>query len=86
MDNNEKSENPIINNRIINDKTFAVRLFSFLDSIKVDDMASYEEKNYLLNVSKKLINYQLKTITKEEMEYFRQIGDILKEINGKLGI
>lgn len=67
--------NPIVDNRIVSDKTFAVRLFNFVRSVEVNDLASEEEKEYLLRVAKRLINYQKMTIqTASESEYFRNVG------------
>lgn len=67
--------NPIIDNRIVSDKTFAVRLYKFLDKVQVNDMAGAEEKEYLLGVAKRLIAHQKATInTASESDYFRMIG------------
>lgn len=67
--------NPIIDNRIVSDKTFAVRLYKFVDSVQVNDMAGEEEKEYILGVAKRLIAYQKATInTASESDYFRMIG------------
>lgn len=44
--------NPIIDNRIVSDKTFAVRLYNFLNAVQVNDMAGEEEKEYLLSVAR----------------------------------
>ena len=67
--------NPIIDNRIVSDKTFAVRLYNFLDKVQVNDMAGEEEKDYLLGVAKRLIAHQKATInTATESDYFRMIG------------
>lgn len=67
--------NPIIDNRIVSDKTFAIRLYKFLDSIQVNDIASEEEKEYLLRVASRLLAYQRSTITStSEREYFRNLG------------
>lgn len=67
--------NPIIDNRIVSDKTFAIRLYKFLDSAQVNDMAGEEEKEYLLRVASKLLAYQRSTITStSEREYFRNLG------------
>lgn len=67
--------NPIINNRIVSDKTFAVRLYKFVDSVEVNDMASEEEKEYILGVAKRLIAHQKATITTDtERDYFKLIG------------
>ena len=62
-------ENPIKENRIVNDYTFARRLKSFLYDIKVNDQMGYEEKEYLLSVADKLIKYQLKTCPESEKSY-----------------
>lgn len=59
--------NPIIDNRIINDKTFALRLVSFINSTIANDCASTEEKKYLLNMAKNLLKYQVVT-AKEQSE------------------
>lgn len=67
--------NPIIDNRIVSDKTFAIRLYKFLDSVQVNDMAGEEEKEYLLRVASRLLAYQRSTITStSEREYFRNLG------------
>lgn len=68
-------KNPIIDNRIVNDKTFAVRLYNFLRQVEVNDIASDEEQNYLLGVATKLLEYQVKTVTsKEEKQYFNNLN------------
>lgn len=66
-------ENPIIDNRIVNDHTFALRLKNFISKVEVNDLPSEEEKNYLLYVADKLIRYQKITVmTKSEKEYLKQ--------------
>lgn len=68
-------KNPIIDNRIVSDKTFAVRLYKFVDSVQVNDMAGEEEKEYILGVAKKLIAHQKATITTDtEIDYFKMLG------------
>lgn len=68
-------KNPIIDNRIVGDKTFAIRLYKFLDSVHVNDMVGEEEKEYLLGVASRLLAYQRSTITStSEREYFRNLG------------
>ena len=57
--------NPIIDNRIVRDKTFAVRLYFFLKGVNVCDLPSEEEKDYLLRVAELLVAYQKATITSE---------------------
>ena len=66
-------ENPIIDNRIVNDYTFALRLKNFISKVEVNDLPSEEEKQYLLYVANKLIRYQKLTVmTKGEKEYLKQ--------------
>ena len=66
-------ESPIIDNRIVNDYTFALRLKSFISKVEVNDLPSEEEKEYLLHVADKLIRYQkLTAMTKSEKEYLKQ--------------
>ena len=63
-------ENPIKDNRIVNDKTFALRFRSFVENTDVNDLMSEEEKEYLLDVAEKLIKYQAETVsTKAEADY-----------------
>lgn len=67
--------NPIIDNRIVSDKTFAIRLYNFLNATQVNDMASEEEKEYLLEVARRLMAHQKATInTAAESDYFRMMG------------
>ena len=66
-------ENPIIDNRIVNDYTFALRLKNFISNVEVNDLPGEEEKKYLLHVADKLIKYQKLTVmTKSEKEYLKQ--------------
>lgn len=65
--------NPIINNRIVNDYTFALRLLHFIENVEVQDLPSLEEKEYLIDVSKKLLAWQkYTTYTKTEIEYLKR--------------
>lgn len=65
-------KNPIIDNRIVNDTTFALRLKNFIERVNVCDQPSEEEKEYLLMVAEKLLAYQIQTVrTKQEIEYFK---------------
>jgi len=67
-------ENPIKDNRIVSDKTFAIRLRDFVKNTQVVDACSHDEKNYLLKVSEKLLRYQIETATdKEEIEYLKSL-------------
>lgn len=61
-------------NRIVSDITFATRFVGFLSDIQVADAMSYDELEYLKYVAKKLLDYQLATITDEdEKEYFENL-------------
>lgn len=65
-------ENPIKENRIVNDTTFALRLKNFIERVNVCDQPGEEEKEYLLMVVEKLLAYQIQTVrTKQEIEYFK---------------
>ena len=66
-------ENPIIDNRIVNDYTFALRLKNFISNVEVNDLPSEEEKEYLLHIADKLLKYQkFSVMTKGEREYLKQ--------------
>lgn len=66
--------NPIKDNRIVSSKTFAIRLKSFIEEVRVNDPCSEEEKEYLLNVANNLLNYQIQTATdEEEINYLKRL-------------
>lgn len=68
-------ENPIKENRLVNDQTFAIRLKSFIDNVEVCDLPGEEEKEYLLQVADKLINYQCVTVSDDyEKEYLKRLN------------
>lgn len=63
-------ENPIKDNRIVNDTTFAIRFKNFMDGVDCCDCAGEEEKEYLLMVARQLLKYQVETaIDSKELEY-----------------
>ena len=69
------NKNPIIDNRIVNDVTFAVRLKNFISSIEVCDAMSAEEQDYLLRCADKLLNYQISTVIDiYEIDYFKRLS------------
>lgn len=64
--------NPIINNRIVCDKTFAIRLYRFISAVQVSDMAGEEEQDYLLAVAEQLVEWQIFTATTDtEIKYLQ---------------
>lgn len=70
--------NPIKNNRIVNDITFAIRLRDFIKETGVCDAISEEEKEYLLRISEDLLHYQIETATDEsELKYLKNIEDLI---------
>jgi len=67
--------NPIKDNRIVSDKTFALRLKNFIKDTVVNDACSFDEQEYLLNVANRLLNYQIDTATdKEEIDYLKRLN------------
>ena len=70
--------NPIKDNRIVNDITFAIRLRDFIKRTDVCDAMSEEEKEYLLRVSEDLLHYQIETATEDsELKYLDNIKDLI---------
>lgn len=68
-------QSPIKDNRIVNDRTFAIRLKNFMDGVTCCDCAGEEEKDYILMVANDLIKYQVKTATdEEEVNYLKRLG------------
>ena len=67
--------NPIQNNRIVNDETFAIRLKHFIEKVDVCDQPGEEEQEYLLAVAGRLLDYQVETATdSDEIDYLKRIG------------
>ncbi len=69
--------NPIKDNRIVSDYTFAVRLINFLKYLPKEyifsDPMNYEEYDYMNYVAKSLLKYQKQTVTDEyEAKYLKQ--------------
>lgn len=70
---NRKS--PIEGGRLVSDYTFAVRLGSFLDRIQVHDACSEDELEYLKDVAKDLLEWQIDTVKDpQEIDYLRRLG------------
>lgn len=69
----ETVNNPIIDNRLVNDYTFAIRFKLFLEGVETSDLPGEEEKEYLLNVANKLIDWQkLTVLNNTEKEYLKR--------------
>jgi hypothetical protein len=71
-------ENPIKDNRIVNDYTFARRFKGFLEGVEPGCMMGAEELDYLRRVADKLLQYQLHTCPDDEKKYHENNE---KEIN-----
>lgn len=67
--------NPIKDNRIVSDETFAIRFKNFIKDVQVNDPASEEEQEYLLSVANSLLKYQIQTVTKDsEINYLKRLN------------
>lgn len=64
-----KQENPIKSNRIVSDKTFAVRLRSLVANLQPCDPAGEEELGYFKMVAERLLKWQTRTVRKDTEEY-----------------
>lgn len=74
-------ENPIKDNRIVKDKTFALRLLSFALDTQCNDACSEDEKESMISYSTSLLKYQIETATDEyELDYLERCnaGERLK--------
>ena len=68
-------QNPIKDNRIVFDRTFAIRLKNFMDGVDCCDCAGEEEKEYFQMVAERLVKYQVETATdEEEVNYLKRLG------------
>ena len=68
-------ENPIKDNRLVCDTTFATRFLSFVKDIKVNDACSHEEKDSMVTYANRLLKYQCRTATDaEEINYLKRVG------------
>ena len=66
-------ENPIIGNRIVRDKTFALRLLSFALDTNCNDACSEDEKDSMISYSTNLLKYQIETATEQdEIDYLER--------------
>lgn len=73
-------ENPIKDNRLVRDKTFAIRLLSFAFYTNASrDASSEDEKESMISYSCKLLEYQIETATdEEEISYLERVSARLK--------
>jgi len=72
-------KNPIKNNRIISDITFATRFLNFVKQTNVSDACSFDEKEAMMSYATKLLEYQIETVEdKEEKDYLNRVGVLTK--------
>lgn len=68
-------ENPIKENRIVCDYTFATRLLSFALDVACSDACSEDEKDAFISYANELLKYQCLTAKEDfEIQYLRRIG------------
>lgn len=66
-------ENPIKDNRIIKDITFALRLLNFALETQCADACSEDEKESMISYSTSLLKYQIETATDQyELDYLER--------------
>jgi len=70
----ENSEdNPIRDNRIVSDRTFAYRLKSHLKDVRAECQMGQEELDYLSGVADRLLEYQKQTMPDDEKWFFKNL-------------
>jgi len=66
-------KNPIKDNRIVKDHTFALRLLSFALDIQCGDACGEDEKESMISYSTSLLKYQIETVTDQnEKDYLER--------------
>ena len=72
-------QNPIKNNRIVNDITFAIRLKNFMDEVNCCDCAGEEEKDYLLMVADRLLRFQVGTVSDSKELAYLVMNNVIRQ-------
>ena len=68
-------ENPIKDDRIVSNITFATRLYHFIKDVDVNDACNSNEKKSMLYGAKRLLEYQVLTAEEEkEIDYLKRVG------------
>lgn len=72
-------ENPIKNNRLVSDMTFATRLLSFASDISCSDACGEDEKESMVYYASMLLRFQVATATDvNEIDYLKRVGNYKK--------
>ena len=66
-------DNPIKDNRIVSDRTFAKRLKSHLKDVRAECQMGQEELEYLTGVADRLLEYQKQTMPDDEKWFFKNL-------------
>ena len=72
-------DNPIKDNRIVNDTTFALRFKNFIQKVNVCDQPSEEEKDYLLMVADRLLRFQVGTATDSNELAYLVMNNVIRQ-------
>ena len=68
-------DNPIKENRIVKNITFATRLLGFAEDVTVADACSEDEKESMISYATSLLRYQVKTAEDGvEIAYLKRVG------------
>lgn len=71
----QELRNPIVDNRLVVDYTFATRLLRIAESIPLLDACSEEDRDAFVNYANKLLKYQCNTVTDQhEKDYLIRVG------------
>ena len=66
-------KNPITDNRIVSDKTFALRLLGLALDTQASDGSGEDEKEAMISYSTRLLKHQIDTATElEEIDYLNR--------------
>lgn len=69
----EEAENPIKDNRIVKDKTFALRLLGFALDTNCGDACAEDEKESMISYAASLLKFQIETATEQgEIDYLER--------------
>lgn len=68
-------KNPIKDNRLVKDTTFATRFLKFVEDVEVNDACSDDEREAMISYAESLIKYQARTAKdKDEVDYLKRVG------------
>lgn len=68
-------KNPIQDNRIVKDITFATRFLHFIEDIEINCAAGEDEKEAMISYAEQLVKYQVRTAKDiKEIDYLKRVG------------